>query len=332
MRTQQTEDFLEKQIDDAKDKLDIQDGKLADFKRRYIGTLPDEAQTNLNVLTGLTSQLDAATQALSRAQQDKSYTESLLGQQLTAWQATQATQTEDTLELQLAALQGQLAVLNSKYTDDYPDVIKMKHDIANLQAKIAAAGQGGTHPADGLTSRKPPVEPGQIQALRGQIAQQEIDIKAKVAQQDDIQQQIKLYQSRVQSSPAVEQEYKEVTRDYNTALDFYNDLLKKRDQSTMASDLEQRQEGQQFTVLDPANLPVEPSFPKESVFVPGGFGAGFGLGVALCLWMELRDTSLRNEMDVEALLRLPVLAMVPAMNPDSEAEAAEPSMGAAVRA
>src|SRR5208282_4167629 len=110
----------------------------------------------------------------------------------------------------------------------------------------------------------------------------------------ELQQQIKLYQTRVRSSPAVEQEYKSLTRDYQTALDFYNDLLKKRDQSAMATDLERRQEGEQFQVLDAANLPSTPSFPNLQLFTMGGAAGGLGLGFALFLVMQLIDTSLRN--------------------------------------
>ena len=102
-----------------------------------MGELPDDEQTNLNLLTGLTSQLDAATQALARAQQDKTFTESMLSQQVAAWQAAQTGQNPETLEQQLIALQTQLATLQSRYTDDYPDVIKAKNDIAALQKKIA---------------------------------------------------------------------------------------------------------------------------------------------------------------------------------------------------
>jgi polysaccharide chain length determinant protein (PEP-CTERM system associated) len=332
LSAKQTAEFLQTTIDDAKAKLDAQDARLADFKRRYLGQLPDEEQTNLNVLTGLTSQLDAATQALSRAQQDKSFAESMLGQQLQANQASQAGQVQDTLETQLAGLQGQLTVLRSKYTDDYPDVVKLRNDIATLQKKIADAS-AGVKPADATPGRKPAAEPTQVQNLRAQIAQHDIDIKQMTAQQDDIQRQIKLYQARVQSSPAVEQEYKAVTRDYNTALDFYNDLLKKRDQSAMASDLEQRQEGEQFRVLDQANLPTDPSFPRPTVFIPSGLGAGICLGVCIAFLMEFRDTSLRTESEVESLLQLPVLAMVPAMNAEPSGKVpgpARPSVGAVV--
>jgi uncharacterized protein involved in exopolysaccharide biosynthesis len=150
-------------------------------------------------------------------------------------------------------------------------------------------------------------------------------VKDRTAQQEDIQKQIKLYQARVQSTPAVEQEYKELTRDYQTALDFYNDLLKKRDQSAMANDLERSQQGEKFRVLDPANLPNEPSFPKMPLLAGGGFAGGLGLGLALTLLFEMQDTSLRSERDVELALRLPVLVSIPPVGLPARGAANQPS-------
>jgi uncharacterized protein involved in exopolysaccharide biosynthesis len=121
-----TTNFLSSRVDEAKAKLDEQDAMLAAFQRRYVGSLPEESQANLNILNGLNSQLEAATQTLSRAQQDKTFAESNLAQQVTAWQATQAGQNPETLDQQLAALQAQLITLQSKYTDNHPDVIKAK--------------------------------------------------------------------------------------------------------------------------------------------------------------------------------------------------------------
>jgi uncharacterized protein involved in exopolysaccharide biosynthesis len=140
-------------------------------------------------------------------------------------------------------------------------------------------------------------------------------IAQKSKEQEKIQQAIKLYQDRVQSSPVVEQQYKELTRDYQTALDFYNDLLKKRDQSAMAADLERHQEGENFSILDPANFPDKPSFPNRPMFALGGLAAGLALGVGIAFFLESQDTSFRTERDVEVALRLPVLAMVPAIEP-----------------
>lgn len=315
-QTKETNDFLGKQLEEAKTKLDEQDGRLAAFQRRYLGSLPDQEQTNLNLLTGLTSQLEASTQALSRAQQDKSFAESVLSQQLAAWQSTQTGQNPETLEQQLTALQTQLIALQSKYTDDHPDVIKAKNDIAILNQKIANSDQQKKISGNEKSARTL-AEPAEIQQLRAQIHQYDQVIKERTAQQEDVQNQIKLYQARVQASPAVEQEYKLLTRDHQTALDFYNDLLKKRDESTMAMNLEESQQGEQFQVLDPANLPDKPSFPQKPLFAAGGFGGGLALALGLTLFLEMQDTSLRSEHDVEVVLRLPVLAMIPVMTLDA---------------
>lgn len=309
-RDEQTTQFLGKHLDDAKATLDDKDAKLAAFKRRYQGSLPDEEQTNLNLLTGANAQLEAATQALSRAQQDKSFAESMLTQQLAAWQASQAGQNPETLEQQLSALQTQLIALQAKYTDDHPDVIKLKGDIANLNKKIAEAdAQRKTAGTDRASHSV--AEPATIQQLRAQIHQYDQVIKDRSAQQEDIQKQIKIYQARVQSSPAVEQEYKQLTRDYQTALDFYNGLLKERDQTAMAADLDRRQQGEQFRILDPANLPEKPSFPQLKLFAAGGAAGGLGLAFGLALLFEMQDTSLHSEREVEVALHLPVLAMLP---------------------
>jgi polysaccharide chain length determinant protein (PEP-CTERM system associated) len=309
-----TTQFLSQQLTDAQAKLNQQDAKLAAFKSQYMNVLPDEEKTNLNLLMGLTSQLDAATQSLARAQQDKSFAETQLTQQIASWQAAQGGRSPETLEQQLVALQNLLTSLQARYTDDYPDVIKTKSDIAALKKKIAE-GEAQASATNSDKKPKPTAEPAQIQQLRAQIHSQDQIIAEKSREQEQIKQQIKIYQERVQSSPAIEQQYKELTRDYQTALDFYNSLLRKRDESAMATDLERRQEGEQFRVLDPANLPDNPSFPNRPLFTLGGFGGGLALGLGLAFLLELKDTSLKTERDVEFALRLPVLALIPAIDP-----------------
>jgi polysaccharide chain length determinant protein (PEP-CTERM system associated) len=310
-RSEDTTQFIAQTLVDAKAKLDEQDTKLAAFKSRYIGSLPDEEQGNLNLLMGLTSQLDAATQALARAQQDKSFEESMLAQQVGAWQAAQSGTNPETVDMQLTALQTQLANLQARYTDDYPDVVKTKNAIAALQKKVADSDPPKPS-SDGKVS-KSMSEPTQIAQLRAEIHTTEQVIGEKTKEQAKIQQEIRVYQDRVQSSPAVEQQYKELTRDYQTALDFYNELLKKRDQSAMATDLERQQEGEQFKILDPANLPDQPSFPNRPAFTLGGLAGGLALGIGIAFILESRDTSFRTERDVEFSLKLPVLAMIPAI-------------------
>ena len=323
LRQQHSEDttqFLVQQLAEAKAKLDEQDARLAAFKSHYLGSLPDQESTNLNLLTTLTSQLDAATQALARAQQDKTYAESMLTQQIAAWQATQTGRNPETLDQQLSALQTQLANLQARYTDDYPDVIKTKNDIAALKRQLAESNaQKAT--SDASKVQKSAVEPLQVAQLRAQVHNLELVIAEKAREQGQIKEQIKFYQERVQSTPGVEQQFKELTRGYETALLSYNELQKKRDESAMAADLERKQQGEQFRVLDPANLPDKPSFPNRPLFAAGGVGGGLALGLAIAFLLEMRDSSLKTERDVEFTLHLPVLAMIPEIEPISAAEA-----------
>ena len=302
-------DFLVAQLEQAKAKLDEQDARLAAFQRSHLDSLPDDRTTNLNMLGGLASQLDATTQALSRAQQDKTFAESSLAQQLAAWQATVDGRSPETSEQQVAALDAQLAALKSKYTDDHPDVVKLKRDLAAAKAMAEANDPGTVAEKPG----KAAAEPSQIQALRAQIHQYDSLIQNQTAQQEEIRRRIATYQARIESTPAVEQEYKELTRDYQTAVENYNDLLKRRDQAQMASALQQQQQGETFRVLDPASLPDKPSFPDPLKFGFGGLGGGMACAAGLILLLEMRDTSMRSDKDVEALLHLPVLATVPAL-------------------
>lgn len=313
--SEDTTDFLSQQLANARDNLDAQDAKVRTFKSRYLGSLPDDDKTNLNILTGLTSQLDSATQSLSRAQQDKSFAESQLNQAIDAWQASQSGHNPQTLEQQLAALQTHLTDLESRYTESYPDVVATKADIEALKKRIAEEGDAIGGASDSNKSAKKSLEPDGIQRLRGQIHALDQLIAEKSKETEDLKQQIKVYQARVQSSPVVEQEYKELTRGYDTALTTFNELEKKREDSEMATNLERRQEGETFRILDPANLPDKPSFPNRPLFALGGLAGGLAVGLGLVFLLELQDTSIRNERDVEFALRLPVIAMLPAIEP-----------------
>lgn len=313
-----TTTFLNEQLEQAKAKLDEQDAKLAAFQHKFLGSLPEDSQTNLNLLNGQTSQLEAATQAISRAQQDKSFAESMLAQQLASWKASQTGQNPESLDQQIQTLQDQLASLEAKYTDSHPDVIKTKNDIAVLLKKRAESEQQ-TRNSGADKNAVQTGEPTQILQLRAQIHQYDQIIKERTAQQDDIKKQIGIYQARVAASPEVEQEYKLLTRDHQTVLDSYNELLKKRDASAMSQQFDQSKQNDRFHVLDPANYPNEPSFPKMPIFAGGGFAGGLMLGLGLALLIEIQDTSMRSEHDVEVVLRLPVLAMIPVISPNGGA-------------
>lgn len=308
-----TVQFLSQQLEEARTQLNQKDASLAAFEIRHSGSLPTDEGANLNMLTNLTAQLDAANQALARAQQDKGFAESQLEQQLAAWQATQSGRNPDTLEQQLAVLQTQLASMEARYTADYPDVIKVKNDIAVLKEKIAESVSNKGNAAD--KPQRALAEPGQITGLRTQVHSSELIITEKSKEQEQIKQQIRLYQDRVQSSPVVEQQYKELTRGYQTALDSFNEMQKKLEQAQTATSLAHQMQGEQFRVLDPASLPTSPAFPSRPKFALGGLAGGLALGLGIAFLLEMRDTSMRTERDVEFVLRLPVLALIPEIGP-----------------
>jgi polysaccharide chain length determinant protein (PEP-CTERM system associated) len=303
-----TEAFLTQQLAEAKANLDEQDARLAQFKREHLGTLPEEGPGTLNLLTGMNSELEATTQALSRAQQDKTFNESLLSQQ----EATIKTQptavvTTDTLETQLATLQEQLSGLLAKYTPEHPDVVKTKAQIEDVKRRMAAGAD-----TKATASDTPPVhETPQMQLLRAKIKQDDQSIADLSKHQAEIQQQIGVLQAHIQQSPIVEQQIKELTRNYQTALDNYNDLLKKQQKSELMTDLQDQQQGESFKVLDAPSLPSSPSFPKKSIFTGGGFAAGLALGFVILYLLAKADKAMYSERDVEVCLKLPVLTIVP---------------------
>lgn len=304
-----TTDFLKAQLADAKAKLDEQAAVLSKFQQAYAGKLPGAEASNINMLTTLNTQLDAATQALARMEQEKNYQESMLALQ----QQNQASQTSEhggagpqEKQVELQALLTQEADLTARYTDDYPDVVSVKRKIRELRQQIANAPP----PVTASVSTPKPTDSLGVQQLRAQIRAMDAAIAQKKRDQGAIQAQLRMYQERVASSPEVEEQYKSITRDSQTAQAFYDQLLEKMNQSKMATDLEKRQQGEQFRVMDEPNLPEAPTFPKRGVFVAGGIAAGLGLGLLIVGLLEYMDTALRSERDIWAFTNLPTLGVI----------------------
>jgi polysaccharide chain length determinant protein (PEP-CTERM system associated) len=306
-----TTEFLGDQVDQAKTKLDEQDSKLAQFKQKYLGSLPEEVQRNLSLITTLNAQLETNNQAIARAQQDKTITESLLAQAEQNWKLAQTGQVNpETQEQQLATLQEQYNALLLRYTAEHPDVVKLRVQLEDLKRRIEEepATKGP------MTAREAKLhEPPQLQQLRARIKQDDFNIADLTARQAQTQQQISQLQARVQMSPMIEEQLKELMRSYQTAQEFYNDLLRRRANSSMATQLENQQQGANFRVLDPPSLPTEPSFPKVPMFVGGGLAGGLVLALGILYLLAAMDHAMYNERDVEIGLKLPVLTMVPSL-------------------
>ena len=244
----------------------------------------------------------------------------MLAQQIAAWKSSLSSTNPQTLEQQLPQLQAQLLQLQARYTDDYPDVIKTKADIAEVEKKLKEvnAAASSTDSSEKASASEPP----EIRQLRLQIHQYQGVIDQATSDQKRLQSQINVYQSRTAMSPGIEEQYKLLTRDNDNAQAFYKDLLAKKSSAEVGSSMENQQEGEQMNIIASASLPESPSFPNRPLLAAGGLAAGLGLGLLLAIFLEFSDKSIRTEKDAAAVMDLPLLISVPWLGEDDDDAAA----------
>jgi succinoglycan biosynthesis transport protein ExoP len=314
-----TTSFLEKQLEDARESLSEQEAKVRQFESQHEGALPTQGASNLQILAGLQSQLQGDQDALNTAKQQRVYLEALLEQERTS-KATVRPGTDGagpsaptdlaTIDQQLDKLRAQLAELSSKYTDRYPDVVRLKDQIAKTEAMrenfIAASKSKGTD------AREPTLSTAGRQ-LQGQLQANQLEIKNRESSIASLKERIDEYQGRLNMAPATEQELADLTRGYDQSKANYDDLLKKKDQSEMATSMEETQQGERFTMLDPPSLPSKPDFPNRLKFCGIGLGVGLALGVLVAGGFEFMDDRLHSEQEIKALLPIAVISEIPAI-------------------
>ena len=316
-----TTDFLKNQLDEAKRGLDEQDAKLADFQRQYIGKLPGEEGTNVSMLGSINTQLAGVTDQIQRMEQEKAFVEANLSQQQANNDAARAAAASASSivagapaapspqQAELTGLEKQETDLLLHYTPDYPDVVQIRRKISDLRAEIAKnPAPASTSPAAQAAQARGEI--ASTQPLQTQIRGLEMGIDQKKHQEAQLQASLSSYQERISSSPLIQEQYKELTRDYNTELTAYNQLLSEMNRAKMATDLERRQEGEQFVIMDQPNIPDTPTFPDPIKFTAGGFVLGLMLGVAIVAMLEYKDTALSTERDIWEFTKLPTLAVI----------------------
>jgi polysaccharide chain length determinant protein (PEP-CTERM system associated) len=327
VRQQQSEGttkFLESQLENARATLADQESKIREFKGQHIGELPSQQAGNLEILRGLQSQLVNDQDALNTAQQQKVYLQTLINQYRTFRGTTKAPDGTPTrlpaIDEELEKLKAQLADLSSRYTDSYPDIRKLKEQIAkteklradivaDLGKKTTAANQAdatqGASDIPDLSQGAPLLQlQGQLQATQSEIKNREQAIAT-------LQSKIGDYQNRLNQEPVREQEMADLTRGYDQSKANYDELLKKKNQSEMATSMELLQQGERFSVLDPPSLPLKPSFPNRLKFCGIALGAGLVFGVLVAGGFEFLDHRMYSEKEIKTLLQIPVIAEIP---------------------
>jgi succinoglycan biosynthesis transport protein ExoP len=317
-----TTSFLEAQLQTASVELQRQANRVRDFKMRYLGELPEQQQGNLEILAGLHMQLQNTVTALGRAREQQVYLESLLSQyQDLASSGAPATATAgadptEAIRAELTRLKNQRADLLARYTDKYPDVVKLDGQIKESEALLAAATKTAQRPNREAASEQPSspdsgARDATIAQLKSQLEANRLEIKNGAATQQQIESRIADYQRRLNMTPVREQELADMLREYNLAKQNYDDLLSKKTQSQLATSLERHQQGQQFRIIDPPTLPTKPSNPGHVQISLGGLVAGVVIGVALAFLVEARDHSLRNEKELGQFFAFPLMVGLP---------------------
>jgi succinoglycan biosynthesis transport protein ExoP len=321
-RSENTTNFLQDQLDQARAKLTAQEAKLRVFKDQHLGELPTQTQSNLQILTGLQSQLQANQDSLNRAKQQNAYLESLTNQYRAMGQGSKPGEAGPAglaaVDKELDQLKAQLADLTSHYTDKHPDVRKTKEQIARtekMRERIVAelnSPASNSNPAPAPTaSFDPKTAPvlemeGQLKANRLEIANREAEIK-------DEQAKIIQYQARLNMAPVMEQQFADITRDYDQSKTDYEALLAKKNQSEMSTDLEKTQQAEHFRMLDPPNLPVKPYKPNRLMLCGAGLAVGFVLGGAFAVGKEKLSGKVYTEREIKKLVPFDVIGEIPAI-------------------
>jgi uncharacterized protein involved in exopolysaccharide biosynthesis len=268
-------------------------------------------------------QLQALAESTNRERERRLLLERQLGDLLspdpalaitTAAAAAEAT-TNISPAIQLENAKSRLAALQTQYTPEHPDVLAMGKVIRDLEAKVAAEATQPAGPDRPLTPSEA-LRQSKIKDVRAQM--EDINRQLKDKQQEDrrLRDLIAATQAKVDVVPTRESELVELTRDYATLQATYTTLLAKREDSTLAANLERRQYGEQFKVLDPASMPEKPFNSAKRMFATAAVGvSGLLFGVVLIGLLEFRDSSFRTEEEIVRVLSLPVLAVVPALPP-----------------
>jgi succinoglycan biosynthesis transport protein ExoP len=307
-----TTNFLRDKVEAAKSKLAAAEEQVRSFKMQHLGELPEQQTGNLAILTGLQTQLQNTMASLNRAQEQRGYLESLGEYRALAIQG------------ELTRLRSEKATLLDSYTPQYPAVKKINEKIAQKEAalkSLRAPQTSGTERPRADASSVSSVgieEDASLAQLRSQSEANRLEIQNLSKDEQRLKDAIGQYQNRLNATPVREQQISGILRNYDLLKQDYADLLNKEMQSEQAGDLEKRQEGQQYRLIDQPSLPTVPSSPNRIKISLGSAAAGIGLGLALAFLMNVRDRSFYSEEDLSKHFALPLVVGVPLLLTSNE--------------
>ena len=310
--------FLDSQARAAAQALADQEAKVRAFEAQHEGSLPQELQSNIQILNGLQAQLQSALNARERALQQQTYLNSLLNQYQNMG-TDNLVGAPPSLDQQLESERAALAGLRSKYTEDHPDIKRLKDEIARLEKLKKDMGAEAKENLDSNAAT-----PAQVAAMtplmqvQSELKSNKQEIQSTEQKIQHIQAEAQEYQKRLAATPAVEAQMEDMLRDYQSQKAGYAALLSKKQSSALATSLERQQQGAQFRIIDPPSLPDKPSFPDRFKFSLAGLAVGLILAVLFGAGMEFVDDRIRSEQDLAEATNLPVLVEIPPLSTEAE--------------
>jgi succinoglycan biosynthesis transport protein ExoP len=300
-----TSEFLRVQLQAAKKRLDEQEAQMADLQRRYMGELPQQLQGNLAGLESMNQQLRINNDTQIRLAERRDQ----LAAQLAAARAESGDETD---EMRLGRLKKELTTLRIKYTDLWPDIIRIKDEIARLEKQIA-------EPKPKVVVKAPVVATPQV--LHAQEALQSVETELKLARADEqrLKRGIQTYQTRLDNAPQREQAYLDATRDYQSTKEHYQALTKSYEEAQLGESMEQRQKGEQFRILDSAVASSTPAAPRRPKLLFAALALSLVLGGGAIVLAEVLDTSFHSTADLRAYTTVPVLVTIPRIVTEADA-------------
>ena len=303
-----TQLFIKNQLVQARTALAAQDARIRNFKASHLGTLPEQEQANLTMISEYQSLAQQNSDAIDRANQQQVYLQSMLNVNGNQKQ-TALLPPPTSLQLQLQTTENELSAARQKYTESHPDVVRLRDEVATLKAEVQRQPQGVSHPTAATG-------PSIGQQLESQLLATQQEIKSRADRQQELEGRIGSLQAKVQSLPAVQQEYEALSRDYSEMQKNYESLLEKEQASGMAAELERHNESERFRVLDPASYPSSPYSPNQLAVNAGGLVGALLLGLGLAYLADMRDPTIHDADEAEAYLSVPLIVALPSLQFD----------------